>query len=736
MKKDEPVLQEPPQELVSQQQDDEQEENLPVKQKVLAKEILIKIQKDTQLQEEERVKKLIASKAQKRAKELLKLQQDAQLQQEEQIKKIAKQQEPVDIILPIGSVPETIFEQPTGQSRPKKNIVFDTPQPPSGIPRERVHYLIPQAEEQIRTPSTIRQPKPKSSPTEPITKIPKESVVGMSPDELQVAKEVKLLFDEIQRQPQPALEQPKGKYRPKRSEVPDTIPPPPSGSPRKRPPPSSGPPRKRVVHYLIPQAEEQTRPLSTIPQPKPKASPIETITNIPKKSVVGMSPDEILVATKEFNLVFDEIQRQPQPALEQPKGKYRPKRRVVPDTDPTVKTIGLQRDIDTTQSDVEKVLSQQRVVEQEKLKKSQQLLLAQQEARLLAQQEAERLLLEQQEAQLLAQQEEARLLAEQEARLLAQKEAENKSEKEARRLKALQKVEEVRQAARNKKEKENLQKEIDDQRTQLLARQEEERQEAARKKQKDLDDQLARQEAARQEEEQILQRYYKQKEETGIDKILPIFWKTTDAERQEIEWQEAQRQEAERQRQIIFKKKKNIVVNPPLPMTHNLSTPPPKSTPDPIFITPPPSQEEVITPTSSQDNPLTPTEKKTRKPNRSKEEIAQEKADIEKRRIERVEKKEKEEKEKAEKEKEKAEKAKAKEEKAKAKPKPPSQGTGLLNHREQTTHRFKVLKGELLAGNTSKLVVNEMKSLVKQLVQMRELTNDQCQLILKELKTL
>ena len=193
---------------------------------------------------------------------------------------------------------------------------------------------------------------------------------------------------------------------------------------------------------------------------------------------------------------------------------------------------------------------------------------------------------------------------------------------------------------------------------------------------------------------------------------------------------------------ISFKSKKmNIVVNPPLPMTHNLSTPPPKSKPDPIFITPPPSQEEVIqeeviTPTSSQET--TTSEKKKRAPNRSKEEIAQEKEEKEKRRIERAEKKEKEEKEKEEKAKAKEEKAKAKEEKAnaKVKPNPPIQGKGLLNQHEQTTHRFKVLKGELLAGNTSKLVVNEMRTLVKQLVQMRELTNDQCQLILKELKTL
>jgi hypothetical protein len=70
-------------------------------------------------------------------------------------------------------------------------------------------------------------------------------------------------------------------------------------------------------------------------------------------------------------------------------------------------------------------------------------------------------------------------------------------------------------------------------------------------------------------------------------------------------------------------------------------------------------------------------------------------------------------------------------------PKTPTKikGTGLLNENDQSTHRFKVLKGELLAGNTSKSIVKEMKSLVKQLVQMGELTQDQSLLILKDLKT-
>ena len=63
-------------------------------------------------------------------------------------------------------------------------------------------------------------------------------------------------------------------------------------------------------------------------------------------------------------------------------------------------------------------------------------------------------------------------------------------------------------------------------------------------------------------------------------------------------------------------------------------------------------------------------------------------------------------------------------------------GTGLLNQQEQLSHRFKVLKGEILAGNTSSEVIKEMRSLVKQLVKSGELSLEQHDGILKELKTL
>jgi len=63
-------------------------------------------------------------------------------------------------------------------------------------------------------------------------------------------------------------------------------------------------------------------------------------------------------------------------------------------------------------------------------------------------------------------------------------------------------------------------------------------------------------------------------------------------------------------------------------------------------------------------------------------------------------------------------------------------GKGLLNKQEQLSHRFKVLKGEILAGNTASQVIKEMRSLVKQLVSSQELSIDQANGILKELKTL
>ena len=92
---------------------------------------------------------------------------------------------------------------------------------------------------------------------------------------------------------------------------------------------------------------------------------------------------------------------------------------------------------------------------------------------------------------------------------------------------------------------------------------------------------------------------------------------------------------------------------------------------------------------------------------------------------------------KAQMEADKAQKELAKQQKELAKQqKVSSTGKGLLNQQEQLSHRFKVLKGEILAGNTSSEVIKEMRSLVKKLVSSQELSIDQANGILKELKTL
>lgn len=60
-------------------------------------------------------------------------------------------------------------------------------------------------------------------------------------------------------------------------------------------------------------------------------------------------------------------------------------------------------------------------------------------------------------------------------------------------------------------------------------------------------------------------------------------------------------------------------------------------------------------------------------------------------------------------------------------------GSGLGN-REKHIHRFKVLKGEVIAGNTSPAVFKELRSLVVKMVKLSELDKSQAMMILKELK--
>lgn len=63
-------------------------------------------------------------------------------------------------------------------------------------------------------------------------------------------------------------------------------------------------------------------------------------------------------------------------------------------------------------------------------------------------------------------------------------------------------------------------------------------------------------------------------------------------------------------------------------------------------------------------------------------------------------------------------------------------GSGMLNEREQDAHRFKVLKGEIGAGNKSPELVKELKRLVIKLHRGGELSLEQTAGILKELNTL
>ena len=70
---------------------------------------------------------------------------------------------------------------------------------------------------------------------------------------------------------------------------------------------------------------------------------------------------------------------------------------------------------------------------------------------------------------------------------------------------------------------------------------------------------------------------------------------------------------------------------------------------------------------------------------------------------------------------------------AQAQAQPTQTGTGLMDNREKHIHRFKVLKGEILAGNLSSSVIKELKSLVVKMINFNELEPPQVLMILKEL---
>lgn len=64
---------------------------------------------------------------------------------------------------------------------------------------------------------------------------------------------------------------------------------------------------------------------------------------------------------------------------------------------------------------------------------------------------------------------------------------------------------------------------------------------------------------------------------------------------------------------------------------------------------------------------------------------------------------------------------------------PPMEGTGLLTKRQQDSHRFKVLQGQILAGNNSKKIVMELKALILKMNKLGEISNKKASAVLQEL---
>jgi len=63
------------------------------------------------------------------------------------------------------------------------------------------------------------------------------------------------------------------------------------------------------------------------------------------------------------------------------------------------------------------------------------------------------------------------------------------------------------------------------------------------------------------------------------------------------------------------------------------------------------------------------------------------------------------------------------------------EGKGLLTKRQQDSHRFKVLQGQILAGNNSKKIVMELKSLILKMNKLGEISNKKASLVLQELNS-
>lgn len=66
---------------------------------------------------------------------------------------------------------------------------------------------------------------------------------------------------------------------------------------------------------------------------------------------------------------------------------------------------------------------------------------------------------------------------------------------------------------------------------------------------------------------------------------------------------------------------------------------------------------------------------------------------------------------------------------------PPMEGTGLLTKRQQDAHRFKVLQGQILAGNNSKKIIMELKALILKMNKLGEISNKKASAVLQELNS-
>jgi hypothetical protein len=65
----------------------------------------------------------------------------------------------------------------------------------------------------------------------------------------------------------------------------------------------------------------------------------------------------------------------------------------------------------------------------------------------------------------------------------------------------------------------------------------------------------------------------------------------------------------------------------------------------------------------------------------------------------------------------------------------PMEGKGLLTKRQQDAHRFKVLQGQILAGNNSKKIVMELKALILKMNKLGEISNKRASAVLQELNS-